>query len=204
MHDYIDKAHATINITPYNVTYDCAVHMASGTATGVCSENFNNLLDLSGTSHTGAGDYLGDPWSFAGNDNYYGEGGAVHDHIDRADANITVNPYHVTYDCNAHSSTGSATGVCSDNLTSLLHLPASHTNAGDYPSDGWTFDGNTNYNATSGTVHNQIDKAHATINVTPYNVVFDNNPHTATGTATGVCSDNLNALLTLVVRHTPW
>jgi hypothetical protein len=46
-----------------------------------------------------------------------------------------------------------------------LHLPASHTDAGDYPSDGWTFDGNTNYNATSGTVHNQIDKANTASSV---------------------------------------
>jgi hypothetical protein len=87
--------------------------------------------------------------------------------IDQADANITVTPYHVTYDGNAHTATGSASGVESPtpvDLTSLLHLGGTtHTTAGDYPTDGWTFDGNTNYKATSGTVHDIIDQAPLTV-----------------------------------------
>jgi hypothetical protein len=197
VNNQIDKANASITVNPYTVTYDCNAHTSTGTATGVCSENLSGLLNVSNTTHTNAGSYNGDAWSFSGNSNYNPSNGTVNNQIDKANATITVNPYHVTYDCNPHTSVGSVTGVCNDNLNSLLHLPASHSNAADYPNDAWTFDGNTNYNATSGTVHNQIDKAHATINVTPYNVAYDGNSHTATGTATGACNDNLNALLNL-------
>ena len=57
VHDHVDKADdATITVTPYSVTYDAAAHTATGTAKGVLNENLSGL-DLSGTSHTDAGDY---------------------------------------------------------------------------------------------------------------------------------------------------
>ena len=46
----------------------------------------------------------------------------------------------------------------------------------------WTFSGGTNYNDASDDVAIVINKANATINVTPYQVIYDGNPHTATGT----------------------
>ena len=53
--------------------------------------------------------------------------------IAKADAHITVTPYHVTYDGNAHTATGTATGVESPSpvdLTGLLHLGGTtHTDA---------------------------------------------------------------------------
>ena len=74
-------------------------------------------------------------------------------------------------------------------LTALLHLGGTtHTNAGDYTTDGWTFDGNGNYKATTGTVHDFIDKADAVISVTPYSITYDGNPHGGTATATGAGS----------------
>src|SRR5260370_25208907 len=39
-----------------------------------------------------------------------------------------------------------------------------------------------------------INKANAVIAVTPYNVTYDGNVHTATGTATGMKGENLNGL----------
>ena len=60
-----------------------------------------------------------------------------------------MTPYSVTYDGNSHTATGSATGVETSpaDLTSLLDLSGTtHTDAGDYPSDAWTFAGNANYN----------------------------------------------------------
>ncbi len=198
VHNQIDKANATINVTPYHVTYNCNAHMATGNATGVCSDDLNSLLHLGGTSHTHAGDYTGDSWTFDGNGNYNADSGTVNDQIDKANATVNVTPYHVTYDCNAHMATGTATGVCSDDLSGLLNFSGtSHTHAGTYTGDSWSFAGNADYNATSGTVNDQIDKANATVNVTPYHVTYDCNAHTATGTATGVCSDNLSGLLNL-------
>jgi hypothetical protein len=86
--------------------------------------------------------------------------------IGKADANITVTPYSLTYDGNPHTATGTATGVETSpaNLNALLTLTATtHTNAGDYPADAWSFAGNTNYKAANGTVHDVIDKKPASV-----------------------------------------
>ena len=41
----------------------------------------DSLLDLSGTTHTNAGTYTADTWSFAGNGNYNSKNGTVNDKI---------------------------------------------------------------------------------------------------------------------------
>jgi Bacterial Ig-like domain/YDG domain/Immunoglobulin I-set domain len=196
---HIIPTDATISVTAYTsltTKYNCNFHMATGTATG-CDGDLSALFDFSGTRHKDAGDYPADSWTFnAGNTNpnYNSAGTTIHDSIAQADATITVTPYTsatTTYNCSPHTATGTATG-CDGDLSSLLHLGGTtHTNAGDYPTDSWTFDGNNNYKSASGTVHDSIAKANATINGTPYNVTYDYNAHTATGTATGVCGENL-------------
>ena len=194
----INQADATIDVTPYDVTYDGAAHTATGTATGVGAVDLSSLLDLSGTTHTDAGTYTGDPWSFDGGTNYKSASGTVDDSIAKANATIVVTPYSVTYDGNSHKATGTATGVGSVDLSGLLDLDGTaHTNAGSYVGDPWTFSGNTNYNYKSGTVNDNIDKADADIDVTPYSVPYDGIAHTADGTATGVGSVDLSSLLDL-------
>src|SRR5206468_2490016 len=159
----------------------------TGSATGVSETNLNAQLTLSSTRHTSGGDYASDAWSFAGGTNYNDASGTVHDAIAKATATIVVTPYSVTYDGTAHTATGTATGVSATNLTAQLTLSGTtHTNAGDYPSEAWSFAGGTNYNDASGAVHDAIAKATATIAVTPYSVTYDGTAHTATGTATGV------------------
>ncbi len=204
VHDIIDKADATITITPYHVTYDGNAHTSTGTATGVGGADLSGQLMLTGTTHTAAADYPSDGWSFAGGTNYNDASGTVHDIIDKADATISITPYHVTYDGNAHTSTGTATGVGGADLSASMTLTGTtHMNAGDYPSDAWSFAGGTNYNDASGTVHDIIDKANAAISVTPYSVTYDGAAHTATGTATGVGSVDLSGQLTLTgTTHT--
>ena len=55
-----------------------------------------------------------------------------------------------------------------------------------------------NYNSASmGSLSQSAIQATASITVTPYSVTYDGNPHTATGTATGVGGVNLSAGLTL-------
>jgi hypothetical protein len=95
VHDVITRATlvvgpAGINITPYDVTYDGASHSATGTATGLNGEDLSNLLDLSGTTHTDAGAYTNDQWSFAGNANYNPSSGVISDNISRAATATTV------------------------------------------------------------------------------------------------------------------
>ena len=162
----IEKANATITVTLYSATYTGSAHTATGTAKGVLNENLSGL-DLSGTTHTNAGDYTTDPWTFTDTTgNYNNASGSVHDHVDKADATITVTPYSVTYTGTAHTATGTAKGVLNENLSGLDLSGTSHTNAGDYTTDPWTFtDATGNYKNASGSVHDHVDKADATITV---------------------------------------
>ena len=199
----IDKANATVSVTPYSVTYDAAAHTATGTATGVASDDLSSLLVLSGTTHTGAGNYTGDGWSFTGNDNYNASTGTVDDAIAKADAGIVVTPYSVTYDGSAHTATVVATGVEGEDLASLVDLSGTeHTDAGTYNGDAWTFAGNSNYNTANGSVDDAIAKANATISVTPYNTTYDGTAHTATYSATGVLGETLSGMDVNATTHT--
>jgi Bacterial Ig-like domain (group 3)/YDG domain/Galactose oxidase, central domain/Kelch motif len=169
---HIIPADASITVAPYTsptTVYNCNYHTATGAATG-CDGDLSSLFDLSGTRHKDAGTYNGDQWTFnmgtTTNPNYNSASGTVNDSIAKADATIDVSACHVTYNCNAHTATGTATGKCSDDLSSLLDLSGTtHTNAGNY-SDSWSFAGNNNYNSASGTVDNIIDKANTKSSVT--------------------------------------
>jgi hypothetical protein len=154
----ITKANATISVTSYNVTYDGHPHTAAGTATGVNGESLSGL-DLSGTTHTGAGPYNGDGWIFTDvTGNYNNTNGTVDDRIGKAGATVTVNGYSGVYDGAAHGATGSATGVNGENLTSLLNLGATFTNVPGGTAH-WTFTGNNNYAPASGDATITITKA---------------------------------------------
>ena len=193
--DTINKADATVVVTPYTVTYDGQAHTATGTATGVESTpaDLSSLLHLGGTTHTNAGDYPTDAWTFDGNGNYNATSGTVHDKIDKANATIHVTPYTVTYDGQRAHGHRHGQGIEADSCRSQQPADLSgttHTDAGDYPSDAWTFDGNGNYNATSGTVHDMITKAPVTATAGSYNVTYDGSAHSpsacaVTGTYTG-------------------
>ena len=123
-------------------------------------------MDLTKTTHTNPNDYPNDPWTFTDpTGNYKDASGTVHDAINQANATITVTLYSVPYDSNPHTATGTATGVCGDDLLSRLGSEQNdHTNAGDYPNDPWAFhDPAGNYKDASGTVHDQIMKATTTV-----------------------------------------
>jgi hypothetical protein len=131
--------------------------------------------------------------------------------INKATAIISVTGYTFTYDRLPHVATGTATGVETPpatvrNLFALLDLSNTiHTNAGTYNADPWAFAGDIDYNSASGAVNDFIAKATATINVTPYDVVYDGSQHVATGTATGVGNppEQLFAFLNLTqTQHT--
>ncbi|HEU5335373.1 MAG TPA: MBG domain-containing protein, partial [Terriglobales bacterium] len=103
----INKANATITVTPYNLTYDGGAHTATATAVGVNNASLLSELDLSGTVHTNAGNYS-DTWVFTDTTgNYNNVSGTVNDVIGKANAAITVTPYDVIYDAASHSATGS-------------------------------------------------------------------------------------------------
>ena len=89
-------------VTPYTVTYDGLPHTATVTSiTGVNGETGATVgtVDVSNTTHTNAGIYNTDTWSFTGTANYNNIAATtITDTIDKANATVVVTPYTVTYD----------------------------------------------------------------------------------------------------------
>jgi hypothetical protein len=196
--DQIDKANATVVVTAYSVTFDANPHTATYTVTGVGADTAaaGSSINVSGTTHTGAGTYNGDPWSFNGGANYNDQNGTVDDFIGKANATVVVTAYSVTFDANPHTATYTVTGVGTDTAAAGSSINVSgttHTGAGTYNGDPWSFTGGANYNDQNGMVDDFIGKANATVVVTAYSVTFDANPHTATYTVTGVGTDTTAA-----------
>jgi hypothetical protein len=196
----VNKASATVTLGDLSATYDCNPHSATAT-TSPPGLTVDITYDGSNTPPTNAGDYtvvatINDP-------NYSGSATDTL-HIAKADASISVSGYSVTYNCLEHIATGTAKGACDENLNADLDFSGTaHTNAVAAHTDTVTFtDPTGNYNSTSRTVTDEIKKANATIDITPYNVTYDHNSHTATGTATGVCNDSLSGLVVSGTTHT--
>ncbi len=114
---------------------------------------------------------------------------------------IEVTGFTGTYDGAPHGATGTATGVDGEDLTALLTLGETFTDAPGGTAN-WTFAGDANYNAAEGTVAITISPADATIDVAGFTGTYDGAAHGATGTATGVNDENLNALLILGATFT--
>ena len=113
---------------------------------------------------------------------------------------MVVTAYSATYDSNPHTATYTVTGVGTDTTAAGSSIDVSnttHTGAGTYNGDAWSFNGGTNYNNQNGTVNDFIGKANATVVVTAYSVTYDSNPHTATYTVTGVGTDTTAAAAAL-------
>ena len=154
---------ATCTFTPYNVTFDGSAHTATGVCTGIGGVALSGLV-LAGTTNTNAGDYATDAWTFS-NADYTSQNGTVHDVITKATATCTVTPYNVTFDGSEHTAEGVCTPVVdaapSGAIPSAVGLSGldlsltTHTVAGDYATDAWTFT-NADYASQSGTLHNVI------------------------------------------------
>ena len=77
--------------------------------------------------------------------------------VAKAEPSCSVSGYSVTYDGSAHTATGTCTGVNTETLSGLDLTGTTHTAAGSYPTDPWSFtDATGNYNAASGTVSDAI------------------------------------------------
>jgi hypothetical protein len=179
----------TINFTLNGNSVGSAVTDGSGIA------NLNNA-SLAGIN---AGSYpTGVGASFAGDTTYLSSSATNSLTVNKADAVIVVTGYSVQYDANPHTATGSATGVNGESLAGLDLSGTTHTNAGNYAGDPWTFtDVTGNYNNASGTVDDAISKAPSTTTVNcPASVLYSGSPLTpCTATATGV--GGLNVSLTV-------
>jgi hypothetical protein len=142
-------------------------------------------VDLSGTTHTNAGTYNNDPWTFTGTANYNNSNGTVNDAIAKATATVNVTDYSGTYYGVSHMASVTIIGVGTDGT--LASNSISGTNVAVSGSATASITGLTNYNDASGTANLTINKANATFTVTPYSVTGDGSAYTATvGTITGV------------------
>src|SRR5207249_7334379 len=101
----------------------------------------------------------------------------ITDTINKATAAVVVTPYTVTYDGNPHTAAvTSITGVNGETGATVgtVTLSTTHTAAGTYSSDAWSFTGAANYNNIAATtITDTINKATATVVVTPYTVGYD-------------------------------
>lgn len=158
----VNKLDATVVFSGYaGGTYDCAAHAQTVTITGVTGDQLYTT-SLTGTN---AGTYT-QPWSYS-NPNYHDVGGTLAFAIAKADASVVVTPYAVTYDGRAHTATVSTiTGVNGETggTVGTVTLGTTHTSAGTYASDSWSFTGTANYNDVAvAPITNVINKAALTI-----------------------------------------
>ncbi len=154
----VDKADATIAVTSYNLPFDGSSHTAGGSAKGVNNEALGGL-NLSGTTHTDAGNYPGDPWTFTDiSGNYNDASGTVDDVISQASSTTAVNVADATYDGNAHGGSASVSGIGLSQAVAVTYSGRNGTNygpsnvaptdAGEYRASA-NFGGDTNHSASS-------------------------------------------------------
>ncbi len=190
--DTIKKANATVVVTPYTVTYNGVAHNATvASITGVDGQTGATVGTVTlNTTHTAAGTYATDSWSFAGANYNSIASTAITDTINKANATVVVTPYTVTYDGTAHMATvTSITGVDGQTGATVgtVTLNTTHTNAGTYATDSWSLTGAANYNSIAATtITDTINEAIPTVTVTDVGGTFNGNPFTGTATAVGI------------------
>ncbi|MEI7749704.1 MAG: YDG domain-containing protein [Candidatus Moraniibacteriota bacterium] len=208
---------ATISQAPLSITAQTDSKVYDGGVTAGATPNVAGLVgstdtvtglaETYDTKDVGTGKTLSVS-AYTVNDGNSGGNYAVTTHtnttgiITKADATVTINPYTVTYDGNAHTATvASIVGVNgeTDATVGTVSLNTTHTDAGTYNTDSWSFTGASNYNnIASTTITDTINKADATIIVNGYTGTYDGTPHGSTiGTATGVGGADLSGSVSL-------
>jgi hypothetical protein len=153
----IAKAPVTATAGSGSATYDGATHapsacVVSGDYTGdlTCANNLASVGPNAGTTA------IAPVVSGTGLDNFEITSVNGSYTIDKANADCAVAGYSVIYDGNAHTASGTCTGVLGESLSGLNLNGTTHTFVGNY-TDNWTFtDVTGNYNDASGTVNDKI------------------------------------------------
>jgi hypothetical protein len=187
----ITKADATIVVDGKTVTYDGKEHGASGTATGVKGETLAGLdLGDKFTNVPGGTAY----WNFTDETgNYNDTSGSIKIVINKANPSCSISGYTGIYDAEPHGASGACIGVNYETLAELslgakfMNVPGGTAN--------WRFNDVTgNYNNASGTVEIVINKANPSCSISGYTGIYDGDPHSATGSCTGVKDEILTTL----------
>jgi hypothetical protein len=151
------------------------------------------------TAPTDAGSYEAQA-TFSGDGNHTGSSGFADFNIYKAvSITVTVGDGPFSYDGTTHvggSGTVSGAGGLSTFATSLTYS-GDQVNAGLYYVSAH-YAGDANHEASDGeAVAITIDKADAVFSIPGYSVLYDGQPHTSAGTATGVSGEDLSGLLDL-------
>ena len=199
----INKAAADCgSIAGYSVTYNGNPHIATGTCQGVGSDGTLSGLNLTLTTHTNAGVYNGDAWSFTDvSGNYNDTAGTVDNSIAKANPTLAVTNSPVTYTGLGQAATVDAGLVAGSASNILAGGLATQTDAGTYAvTADFTPTDTTNYNSLVAAPAGNfvINPATATITVNGYTGTYDGLPHGASlAAATGVNSEDLSASVSL-------
>src|SRR4029077_17681248 len=131
-----------------------------------------------------------------------------------ADLTVVNSTQTITFDALSNKTYGDADFTIS--ATASSRLPVSFSASGQCTVSGNTVhltgagncsitasqSGNGTYDAAADITHSfTIARADALIQVIPYNVTYDANPHTATGTAKGVNAESLTGLDLSATAH---
>ena len=161
-----------------------------------------SMLPSSSSPYAITAVYGGDP------DNVGSTSNVVSQTVSPAPLNITIADDSQTYGTAANLSTDLGTTIETGVDGQTLNIAYSSVgdtdtaNAGTYAITGTLSDGTgqlSDYTVELNDGTLTINKAEAIIVVTPYNVPYDGNPHTATGTATGVESPTPANLIGLLI-----
>jgi hypothetical protein len=217
------KATSTINAVGGTFTYNGTPQGGSGTATGGAGETLAVTLAYSGTGATSygpsatpptnAGTYLVTASTVGDTNNNAGSSKPAALTILMATSTVNAVGGTFTYNGMPQGGSGTATGGAGESLPVTLAYSGTGattygpsatapTNAGTYQVTAQTVGNANNAAGTSAPAALTINKATATIAVTGYCATFNGNPHTATGTATGVLSESLAGLVLTGTTHT--
>lgn len=186
------KAVLTVTADNKSITYGDSDPAFTFQYSGFVNEDNSSAIDTPPTctvsgAHTHVNDY--DITCSGGSDNDYSfsyVSGVLT--VNKADADISVTPYNVTYDGEPHTAAGTATGVGEDGSLDGLNLSGTtHTDVGTYEGDSWTFTDETgDYNDNSGTVDDNISEVPA---VTTHTLTYTAGIH---GSITGTTPQTVN------------
>ncbi len=179
----------TLSISCYSGPYDGNPHTCTGTATGIGGVTVGGTWSLNPGSETAANSYP-EKGTFTSTNGNYTSGGTASNTltITAIAPTLSISCYSGPYDGNQHTCTGTATGIGGVTVGGTWSLnPGSETAANSYPETGTFTSTNGNY-TSGGTASNTltITAIAPTLSISCYNGPYDSNPHTCTGTATGI------------------
>ena len=195
----VTRAMPTVQVTGGTFTYDGTPHAASGTVTGLGGASLGPLTftyNGSSAAPVNAGTYTVVA-TYAGEANYTEASATTTLTIEKATPVVSATGGTFTYDNAPHAATGSVTGVGGASLGPLTFTYNGSSdvpvNAGSYAVVA-SYAGDANYVAASATTTLTIEKATPVVSATGGTFTYDETPHAATGSVTGVGGASLSPL----------